>query len=422
MISESWLVKLAKKMRASLEVFEESSQHTAFTANGTAVENREHVRSRGYGVRVLKGRRMGFAAFERESDVEDAVRMASRLAEKQEPADYYFAGKARARSQAFFDARVNQLSEADYMQRVESMRDRVIAMHATPIQTAFGTRVIQQSLWNTDGLSIQQKFSRFYAFSHCSQAGSEADDSFSSSRLSFSTDRVAANAASHAERMSGAKKMRGGTLPFVFDVRALESLFSLFLPFHFSGESFRKGLSHWKKGDGAFSESISLVDDPRLKEGENACVYDDEGVMAKRKTLVRKGRVQSFLFDGATAAKIGETAGNGYRSSFEAAPKPSWTHMTVEGGHLSNALDDVRDGVYVNSFLTSGANTVTGDFAFPLLVAFRIRNGEPTEGIKGAMFQGNVFEWLKQAAFEKKREYAHGVLSGKMRVIARIVA
>ncbi len=423
MLSESLMQKTSRRYHASLEVYCERSSHTSFGARGAELDSREYAHTTGYAVRVLSNKRMGFTSFEREKDFERAVTSARKLSQKQKPDSYYFPPSVRpVFSSSFFDSRAENLDTSELLERLKRMLDAVENAHVEPIQSALSVHATRQELWNSEGLFITQRFSKFSCFSHCSFKGSEADDAFSSWKWGFSPEEVAEHAAFLAKAMHAPRPLSSGNYPVVLDIRALQPFLSLFLGFHLDGESQAKHLGHWKKGSQALPSSLSLYDDPLLPEGEHSAKFDDDGFATKKQALLEKGAVRSFLFDLVSSVKYRGKPGNGFRFSYEAPPKASFSNLVLEGGELGDAVSECGNGVYVSSFLTSGANGVTGDFSFPLLVAFRIRNGQLAEGIRGAMVRGNFFDVLKNAAFEKKPEYRFGLKAGRMKTNLKVVS
>ncbi len=422
MFSESLLLKLARKHRVSLEAFVQSAQNTSFLAKGGHVEARDHSRSHGFAVRVIAGKKLGFASFEKEGELEPAVVRALASAKAQASADYAFPSGVHADSRAYFDARSENVPDSEFVDSVEEMVRGIAKTKSRCIQAGLSVALESQELWNSEGTLIRQKFSKFSALAHAAYKDSEADDGNSSNSYGLDLGGLARNAGTWAKGMQGSKKIAPGTYPVIFDVRALQSLLSLYFPFHFDGESHRKKLSKLSPGAPLLPAGISIYDDPSLPEGEHSAAFDDEGFAMRRQALVSKGKVAHFLYDLTTAAKSGVSGGNGVRASYEAPPHASFSNLVIEGGTVGDAVAECKNGLYVNSFLTSGSNALTGDFTFPLLVAFRIRKGEITHGVRGAMFSGNVFDVLKTARFEKRPEYRIGIKSGRMVADLKIVS
>ena len=198
------------------------------------------------------------------------------------------------------------------------------------------------------------------------------------------TNALAEKSGETAKEKKNAIEIPSGKYEIILEPKAVRMLFGLFLPFNFSGESLRRKLTTLKPGEKIAGEHVGILDEPLLERGLNSAEYDSEGFEMKGKALIENGNVKDFLYD----MKISEC----------------------------------KKGINIEDFLTSGANDVTGDFAFPLFSAFLVKKGEKKHAIKNAVFRGNFFEALRKAQFEKKSNRVGSVVSPKMIFNARIVA
>ncbi|MFH1107209.1 MAG: metallopeptidase TldD-related protein [Candidatus Micrarchaeota archaeon] len=418
--TEDDLLKESRRTNAEIELFVQSSSSAVFSSKSARASARDFSYSKGHAVRVIRSGRMGFASFEKEKEFRKSVDAALRLSRQQEKAGYFFASRARAVSRKFYDPAAADAGYSDLLANVESM-DSGHSRGVVGIVNLSGRTRTSQLLLSSEGARVSQEFSNFFAYSHCSSGGAEGDHAQSSSRP-FDAGPVARTAAAAARAMRAPVKPASGVIPVVFDARALHSLFELFLPFHFSGESFRRKLTRLREGGRFLADGLSLLDDPRVPGSENSAEYDDEGFKTAPLPLAESGAATNFLFDMRTAVRCGKKPGNGVRASYSSQPQPAFTNAVVEGGRLPDAVSECRRGVYVTSFLTSGANDVTGDFGFPLLTAFEIRNGELGRGLKGSVLRGNFFEVMRHAGFERKRERFGNLVSGRAAFRARLVS
>lgn len=436
MIKESAISAYSRRLDCQIELFRESSNSRVFSAERGRVHSKDYVAGLGYAVRTIKGSQMGFYSFEREAEFGSAVGKAIRLGKFQEKAGYFFPA-LRGASKRYFDKRSEDFGNFA-MHELEGMLNAQEEMGVLSVQNIFGASTTSKVLMNSEGGNTESKSSLFFAISQCGFRDTEADDSISCAKFNFSPSKAAANAAKFARASAGAKKIREGKTEVIFDIRALHQLLPLFMPFNFSGESVRKNLTKLRIGEMFAGRNISITSDPSMAGGVRPAEFDDEGFACKKTRLVENGRVGSFLFDMQTSAKIiGEMGtkpggrigksggkkegiqinpkpGNASRGSFNSPPGISFSDIALEGGDANDLVSECTKGIYINSFLTSGANPVTGDFAFPLLVAFKIENGQPVHAIEGAMIKGNFFALMRRAKFERETETYNGLDSGRM--------
>lgn len=95
-------------------------------------------------------------------------------------------------------------------------------------------------------------------------------------------------------------------------------------------------------------EELTVVDDPTLTHGYGSYSFDDEGVEAKRKTLVDRGRHVGLLHTRWTAAAMGqEPTGNG--RGLYSAPKSMASNLVVEPGtwSLDEMIEETSEGFLV---------------------------------------------------------------------------
>ncbi|MFH0971316.1 MAG: TldD/PmbA family protein [Candidatus Micrarchaeota archaeon] len=415
------IARLARKYRCEIEFFSTAEKGYMLSSQKKEVHSKDANFTSGFAVRTIRNKRLGFYPFESAAEAESAVRRALKLGELQEKAEYYFSGE-NGKSGKYYDRKCTNFQNWG-IEELEGMLDMHERQKVESVQNLIGATASTDLLIGSEGGMVETKSTSFFAASQCGFLETEADDSFSSAKFSFDPSEVALNAAKFAKASADAKKINGGTREVIFDIRALHQLLQLFLPFNFSGESYRKKLTKISKGAEFASENISIIDDPLMANGTRPSEFDDEGFKSTRRRLVERGVVDSFLFDMRTAAKMkGEKAGNGARPAFTAQPMVSFSNISIEGGKEPDLVTDCRRGIFINSFLTSGANPVTGDFSFPLLIAFKVEGGEPTNAIKGAMMKGNFFGLMKTAQFERETAVYNGLRSGRMMCELEIIS
>lgn len=108
--------------------------------------------------------------------------------------------------------------------------------------------------------------------------------------------------------------------------------------------------------------------------------FDDEGISAKKLTIVDSGVLKAFYVD------------NYYGRKLKLAPTTgSSSNLLLLGGKgdVETFIRDTKDGVLVTGFLGGNANSTTGDYSFGVQ-GFRIRNGMRAEAIAETNISGNL--------------------------------
>ncbi len=180
-----------------------------------------------------------------------------------------------------------------------------------------------------------------------------------------------------------AEKGPTGKMAMVVDARAAASLVGrLIAPAN--AASVQQGRSFWAPltGRQAFSERLSITDDPLIVRGLASRLYDREGIAAKVLPIVTEGRVENLYVDTyyGRKAELQPTTGS-----------PSNVRVALGTRSLDELLGDAGEGVYVTSWLGGNADGTTGDFSLGLR-GHMIENG----GIGRPVGEMNVTGNLRQ--------------------------
>ncbi|MBP9200941.1 MAG: TldD/PmbA family protein [Gemmatimonadales bacterium] len=152
-----------------------------------------------------------------------------------------------------------------------------------------------------------------------------------------------------------------------------------------------------QRGARAYSELLTLVDDPLLDGRPGSRPLDDEGVTSRRLPLVEAGQVAGIIYDLETAGRVGATpTGHGRRSTF-AKPQAACTNLVLEAGAASwdDILATIGDGLVVEQLRPgTHADMMGGTFALPAALAWRVQGGEIVGLVPEVTVAGNVHDLL----------------------------
>lgn len=192
-----------------------------------------------------------------------------------------------------------------------------------------------------------------------------------------------------------------GTMPVLFTPKAVARLMGI-VTGGLNARAVWKGVSPFagKIGERLFSESLTIIDDPRIEGSPYAFPFDDEGVAARRKPLVERGVIARYVTDLKHAERLAIAAeGNGSRG-YSSLPAPATSALTIDAGPEAAAGMPalMGDGILVDQFIGLGqSNTLTGEFAANLDLAYRVEKGVITGRVKDCMIAGNLFTLLAGA-------------------------
>ncbi len=185
-------------------------------------------------------------------------------------------------------------------------------------------------------------------------------------------------AAQRALRRLGAVKVETQRAPIIFEPRVARSLLgNLFEAVE--GRSIYREASFLagKLGEKIADERITLIDDGTIPHLFGSQPFDDEGVPTRRTPVIERGVLKNYLLNTYTARKLGmKTTGNASRGITGNAGI-GHGNFFLEAGDKSpeEILRGVKNGFFVTELIGSGVNTVTGDYSRGA-VGMWIRDGE----------------------------------------------
>jgi len=148
-----------------------------------------------------------------------------------------------------------------------------------------------------------------------------------------------------------------------------------------AGESY---VSQKMVGKKVASPIVSIVDDPTVPNSYGFYLYDNEGVKARRKYLVKNGRIHEFLHNRETAFQMGmKSNGSSRAADFEreSIVRMSNTFM-LPGDHKEEELfKDIKFGIYMKNFMEWNIDDKRLNQKYTGAEAYLIENGEITQPI-----------------------------------------
>jgi len=401
------------------EAYHSETAFTTMTFSSGELKVKESGVSAGYGVRVLKGGRLGFSHCQGENDLAKALEKAGQLSRFSAKSGFCFAGKTRS-GYPRPRAPDPKIDPTDYRSLREMVVDEAVeaagrhgGMPRVVVSCELGT--VQVS--NSEGFRGTYGKSGFTSFIECMD-GKGYGFAFSSTNSHPGSLRDAGlKAAEMAKEMRNARKPESGEYLVVMEPIVLSSMVDLLMP-SFSGDWKRRGITKLDKAKGRriFSEKLTLGDDGTA-DGTGARPFDDEGVPSMRRTMIEKGIVKDFLYDRETAALSGmgvEAAGACSRVSYDAVPGIGGSNTVISPGEWKD-LEDLDRFMEVHSAHGSHtANTTTGEMGLEVSVAFLVQRGKRTP-VRDFMLTGNLFDMFANIeAMEKEQKVCDDLVAPRI--------
>jgi PmbA protein len=384
----------------------------------------EHVSrssSRGAGVRVLVGGRLGFAtaaaAPKDERGIAELAKSAVALARISSPSEHNVIPEATAQApEDELDAAVARLSlwdadvagaDAGWAAEQALLMERVLA----------GTRGIVTvrdvgagTSWGLFGLATSTGFVGSYAGTSASlSASGVADDAGGKKQVAGwwdaarrfsalqSPELIAKIAGERALARVGAKKVKSTRAPVIFDPVMAKGLFGALLG-AINGDAVARNASFLsdKLGEVILTPGIVMKDDPSVSGAFGSRPFDDEGLRVSPMTLVdEEGRLRTWLLDARSARRLGMApTGHASRSSMS-MPYPSSSNVEVLGGtgDLDSIVKETARGLLVTSLLGHGPDMITGEYS-RAASGFWVEDGQIVHPVEEVTIAGHMLEML----------------------------
>jgi TldD protein len=143
-----------------------------------------------------------------------------------------------------------------------------------------------------------------------------------------------------------------------------------------AGESF---ISPEMLGQKIGSDIVTIVDDPTLPNSYGFYLYDDEGVKARRRELIKNGFINTFLHNKETAVEF-DVEGNGSARSEAYNKEPivrmANTFMDFGDHKFEELLEEISYGIFIKNFMEWNIDDKRFNQRYVGLEAYEVIKGE----------------------------------------------
>jgi TldD protein len=398
------------------EVFAEDRTSSSARFDDGRVEELVSGRSRGAGVRVVRGETTGYAHTADLSEpglrtAADAAAAAARDGDGN-GGDRVVALERQAVTPTHEVTQtpegVAKARKVDLLQRADdAARSSGDAISQVSAAYADGRRRILVA--NSDGLLAEDDQVRTRFLVQCvavadtgMQTGLEAPGRSIGFELfdEIEPEEIARTAARRALAMLGARPAPSGPLPVVLRKGAGGVLFHEACGHGLEADLVGRDASVFKGkvGEQVASPLLTVVDDGTYAREWGTLAIDDEGAPASRNLLIEDGVLTDFMWDLVRARREGRaTSGNGRRETYQHLPMVRMTNTYLLAGKddPEEIIASTPNGLYCAALGGGQVNTATGDFVFGVTEGYLIENGEITEPVRAAQLIGNGPETLR---------------------------
>ena len=210
---------------------------------------------------------------------------------------------------------------------------------------------------------------------------------------------IGREAGRRAVQLLGGQSVETQTATVVFDPMVAAEILG-YLSLALTAEAMQRGRSFLigKMGRQVGSDRVSLLDNGRLKRGLASAPFDGEGVPTSATRLIDEGVLQNVIYDTYTARKDGvASTGNAQRSSHRSPPGLAPSNFYLQPGHHSpeEIIAGVDRGLYVTRIMqTGGTDPITGDCSMGASGLW-IENGQLTRPVSGVTVATTLSDLLQ---------------------------
>lgn len=141
------------------------------------------------------------------------------------------------------------------------------------------------------------------------------------------------------------------------------------------------------------SATVNISDFPCLDHSYGFYLYDDEGVKAEKKALIREGVVTDFLHNRETAYELGTKSNAAARATGygrEPIVRMSNTFVEPADHTFEELVEGVKDGIYVKTFQEWNIDDTRWNNRYVGLEAYAIEGGEITSPVRSPIIEATT--------------------------------
>ncbi|MFP3190742.1 MAG: TldD/PmbA family protein [Thermoproteota archaeon] len=126
-------------------------------------------------------------------------------------------------------------------------------------------------------------------------------------------------------------------------------------------------------------DELNIIDEPLIEKSSGYYVYDDEGVPARKKYLIKNGYVNEFLMNREYASYISAKSNGSARASFyfnEPLIRMSNTYIEKGDYSVEEIIESVKKGIYIKSYMEWNIDDTRWNQKYVGLECYIIENGK----------------------------------------------
>lgn len=218
-------------------------------------------------------------------------------------------------------------------------------------------------------------------------------------------EAVGRYAAERALARLKSRKIATCEVPVLFENTLAAGLMGAYVQATSGGALYRKSTFLLDSlGKPVFPKHIDIIEDPHILRGKGSAPFDDEGVLTRKRRVVKNGVVQGYFLSSYSARKLGmKTTGHAGGSQNLVMQ----SRLTQPEDDLKAMLKKLGRGLFVTELMGQGVNYVTGDYSRGA-AGYWVEDGEIAFPVHEITIAGHVAEMFQQIVAVGADAYTYG--------------
>lgn len=138
--------------------------------------------------------------------------------------------------------------------------------------------------------------------------------------------------------------------------------------------------------------SLKVIDDPTRMDLPGAFSCDDEGVVARPRTLIEGGRIRGALCDRKHAEKLGRNPGRGRRARWNTQPQARMSNIIIEPGKTEpdDMENELRKGLLITRIGGASLDPSSGRVQLEVEAGWELRRGRRRRALAPCLLGATV--------------------------------
>jgi PmbA protein len=333
-----------------------------------------------------------------EKFIEEAIAGTKYLAEDQYRAlpdpEYY--PKGEGRDLEIYDPAYHGLKSDERVKTAEEIEAAAVDRHDAIVSVTSWyedtfTQIVQA---NSRGFAGEAEGTRFGAGAEVTvrdgDKGRPSDYFWASTRFRRdlpATEDMGKWAVARAVRKIGQRKLESGKYDMIVDNRVGGRFLGLF-NYAFTAQALQQKNSFLEGmlGEKIASDALTVTDDPFIRKGLGSRNYDGDGIAARKRVLIDKGVLETYIVDNYYGRKLGMEPNGGGTANVVFA---------LGDSSRDDLIKQVKKGILVTGFIGGNSNSTTGDFSIGI-VGQLIEDGKLVHAVNEMNVAGNAKDVLNR--------------------------